>query len=103
MKISVISPSFNQADFVDRTIASVATQTYGNKQHIFVDANSTDGSVEKIRAAEKKYTHVRAIIEPDNGQSDAINKGFRNSDGDILAWLNTDDFYHDDSVFEKVV
>lgn len=102
MRISVVSPSFNQAGFIHRTIDSVAEQTYPDKQHVIVDGVSTDGSVDIIRKAARTHRHLTAIVEPDRGQSDAINKGFRQCDGDILGWLNTDDFYHDPGVFERV-
>ncbi len=103
MKISIVSPSFNQAQFISRTIESVAEQNYANKEHIIVDGMSVDGSVEIIRKAESTYDHVRAIIEADRGQADAINKGFRVCSGDIIAWINTDDFYNDPSVLQRVV
>lgn len=103
MRISVVSPSFNQISFIDRTIKSISDQNYSDKQHIIVDGNSTDGSAEVIRRSARELSHVEAIIESDNGQSDAINKGFKRSDGEILAWLNTDDFYFDSEVFGKVV
>ncbi|PQO22147.1 hypothetical protein C2I36_14515 [Rhodobacteraceae bacterium WD3A24] len=102
MRISVISPSFNQAKFIGRTISSVAKQNYAAKQHIIVDGGSTDGSVQLIEDAKSSHTHIETIIEPDRGQSDAINKGFRRADGEILAWLNTDDFYYDSAVLQKI-
>lgn len=102
MRISVVSPSFNQASFIDRTITSVAKQTHQDKQHIIVDGCSTDGSIDRIKLAAESYYHVEALIEPDRGQSDAINKGFQRASGDILCWLNTDDFFYDDHVLEKI-
>lgn len=103
MKISIVSPSFNQAAFIDATIASVAMQTYANKEHIICDGGSTDGSAERIRAAAAAHSHIRAVLEPDRGQADAINKGFRLATGEILAWINTDDKYADPEVFAAVV
>jgi glycosyltransferase involved in cell wall biosynthesis len=87
--ISVITPSLNQGDFIEDAILSVARQEYPNFEHIIVDGGSTD---QTSRIAER-YRHVRWISEPDEGQSDAINKGFRMAAGDLVAWLNGDDYY----------
>jgi glycosyltransferase involved in cell wall biosynthesis len=95
MKISVVSPSFNQAAFINETIRSVAAQDHPDKEHIIVDGMSTDGSIERIREAEFGNDHVSAIIESDRGQSDAINKGFAVATGEVLCWLNTDDHFSD--------
>ncbi len=88
-RISLVTPSFNQAEFLERTLRSVHEQDYPNLQHIVVDGGSTDGSIEII----ERYRHCIdiVIIEPDNGQSNAINKGFSHADGDVLGWLNSDD------------
>ncbi|MDH4316868.1 MAG: glycosyltransferase [Desulfobulbaceae bacterium] len=88
-KISIITPSFNQGAFIEDTILSVLLQGYPNTEHIIVDAGSTDGTLEVLG----KYEHslAKVISEPDNGQSDAINKGMRLATGDILTWLNSDD------------
>ena len=82
--------------------SKIASQSYGDKEHIIVDGGSTDGCADIIRKEEKRIPHLRAIIEPDRGQADAINKGFRAADGDILAWLNTDDKFYDSSVLQTV-
>ena len=95
MRISVVSPSFNQVAFIQRTLDSVAAQDHDDKEHIVVDGGSTDGSIEVIRAAQARNSDLKAIIEPDRGQADAINKGFAQSTGEVLAWLNTDDYYSD--------
>ena len=98
MRVSVISPSYNQAQFLPDNIASVASQTHGDVEHVIVDPGSTDGSTEIAAAA----PNVTLIAEPDRGQSDGICKGFARSTGDILVWLNSDDFYPTPDVLEVV-
>jgi len=90
-KVSIVTPSYNQAQFLERTILSVLNQNYPNLEYIIIDGGSTDGSVEII----KKYKKYLAywMSERDNGQADAINKGFIKSTGEILAWQNSDDTF----------
>jgi FkbM family methyltransferase len=99
LTISVISPSFNQAEFLEECLASVRDQSYPPIEHLVFDPGSTDGSRE--RAA--RFPHVTLIAEPDSGQSDALNKGFARARGDIVAWLNSDDCFADTAVFDRVV
>src|SRR6476659_2826563 len=88
-KISVITSSYNQGDFIGRTLDSVLAQNYPNLEHIVVDGMSNDQTPEILA----KYDHLRVIREPDSGQADAINKGFRAATGDILCFLNSDDTF----------
>lgn len=89
MKFSIVTPSYNSALFLNATIQSIKEQTYQDFEHIVIDGGSTDGTIELLH----QYPHLKWVSEPDNGQSDAINKGFRLATGDILAWQNADDLY----------
>lgn len=88
-KISIVTPSFNQGQFIEDAIQSVLNQGYENFEHIIIDACSTDNTINLL----KKYPHLIWVSEPDEGQSDAINKGFKMATGDIIGWLNADDMY----------
>jgi glycosyltransferase involved in cell wall biosynthesis len=90
-KITVVTPSFNQAPYLERTITSVLEQNYPNLEFFVFDAGSNDGSAEIIRRYANRLTHHE--IGPDRGQSDAINKGWRRASGEILCWLNSDDYF----------
>lgn len=88
-RISIVTPSFNQGRYIEETILSVLNQGYPDVEHIVVDAVSNDGTAEVLERYRPRL--ARVIIEKDNGQSDAINKGFRHATGTILTWLNADD------------
>jgi glycosyltransferase involved in cell wall biosynthesis len=88
-KISIVTPSYQQCRYLERTLESVHSQQYRNLEHIVIDGGSTDGSVEVIRNYESRLTFW--CSEKDKGQSDAINRGLRMATGDVLGWLNSDD------------
>jgi glycosyltransferase involved in cell wall biosynthesis len=102
-KISIVSSSYNQAKFLKACLSSVKEQNYPQMEHIVIDGGSTDGSVELLREFSSRpgWSHLRWISEPDRGQSDALNKGFRMATGNIIGWLNSDDLYLPGS-FQKI-
>lgn len=97
--MSIITPSYNQGQFIEATINSVLNQTYKNIEYIILDACSTDNTADVL----EKYRHKAAIIcEKDKGQSDAINKGFKMASGELVGWINSDDLLYPDCV-ERIV
>ncbi|MBI4566096.1 MAG: glycosyltransferase [Planctomycetes bacterium] len=90
-RITVVTPSFNQADYLEATIRSVLGQNYPDLEYFIIDGGSTDSSIDVIRRHERSVAFW--CSEPDQGQSDAIAKGFERASGEILCWLNSDDLF----------
>jgi glycosyltransferase involved in cell wall biosynthesis len=94
-RVSIVTPSLNQGRFLSDALESVRRQDYADVEHLVLDGNSTDDTVELLKSLDQKpeWKHVRWRSEADGGQSDALNQGFKLSSGDIVAWLNSDDRY----------
>lgn len=98
--VTIITPTYNQGQFIEATINSVLAQSYKNIEYIIIDAMSTDATAEILEKFSGKISQV--ISEPDEGQSDAIVKGFKMAKGDLVGWINSDDILYPDCV-EKIV
>lgn len=98
MKISILTPSYNSVKYIEQAIKSVLSQDYSEWEHIVIDGGSTDGTVEIL----KKYDHLKWLSEPDKGQSDAMNKAFELSNGELIIYLNVDDTI-EPCAFSKVI
>lgn len=96
-KISIVTPSYNQGQYIEETILSVIGQNYPNLEYIIIDGGSTDNSVEIIKKYEKHLAYW--VSEPDGGMYEAIQKGFAKSTGEIMAWINSDDMLHPKGLF----
>jgi glycosyltransferase involved in cell wall biosynthesis len=101
MKISIVTPSYNQGQFIARTLKSVAIQKSSDYEveHVVFDGGSTDNTVDVLRSFGDQ---IRWISKKDKGQTDAVNQGIKATDGEIIGWLNSDDVYYPDA-FETVV
>lgn len=98
IKLSIITPSYNHGKFIRQTIESVLKQDYPDYEHIIIDGGSTDNTIDIL----KEYPHLNWISERDTGAANAINKGISIASGEILAWLNSDDYY-ERNIFLKIV
>jgi glycosyltransferase involved in cell wall biosynthesis len=96
-KISIVTPNYNQVNFLEQTLLSVLNQHYPNLEYIIIDGGSTDGSVDIIKKYENQLAYW--VSEPDKGMYDAIKKGFDHATGEIMAWINSDDMYHHNAFF----
>ncbi len=102
MKISVITVCFNSSDFIEQTIESVLGQDYSDLEYIIVDGGSTDGTVDLIKSYAEKDPRIIWSSVPDQGISDAMNKGAAMATGNVIAHLNSDDYYVNDRVLRRV-
>lgn len=99
LKISVVTPSYNQGEFIGRTLASVASQSHAAHEHLVFDGGSTDTTLEVLRLA---GAGVQWVSRPDRGQADAVNQGLLAASGDVIGWINSDDIYYPDALARVV-
>ena len=99
MKVSIVTPSFNQGQFIERTLQSVASQSGVEIEHVVFDGGSTDNTVDILG----NFTpSVNWVSKKDRGQTDAVNQGIRATDGEIIGWLNSDDIYYPGAIAQVV-
>ena len=99
---TIITPTWNQAAYIEDTIKSVLEQRFEDFEYLIIDNCSDDGTEEIVRKYADKDPRITYIREPDNGQAEAINKGLRAAKGEVVCWINSDDYYFDDYVLENV-
>ncbi|WP_027796617.1 glycosyltransferase family 2 protein [Paraburkholderia acidipaludis] len=99
MKISIVTPSYNQGQFIERTLQSVAFQDGAEIEHVVFDGGSSDNTVDVLKAFAPA---VRWVSKKDKGQTDAVNQGIRATDGEIIGWLNSDDVYYPGAIARVV-
>lgn len=97
-KVTIVTPSYNQADFLEETIRSVLLQGYENLEYIIIDGGSTDNSIDIIRKYETWINYWTS--QPDNGQADAINQGFERATGEFIGWINSDDYLYSGAIIK---
>jgi glycosyltransferase involved in cell wall biosynthesis len=93
IRLTIITPVFNGNKYIEKCLKNVASQAFPEMEHLIMDGDSTDGTVEIIQKWMVKYPHIRLISEKDNGQSNAMNKGIKQAQGNIIGFLNVDDYY----------
>ena len=99
MKISIVTPTLNRADYLSECIESVVNQKYDAVEHVIVDGGSTDGTIELLRSMTAKYgDRIRWSSQPDRGISHAVNRGFQMATGDVIGWIGSDDKLADGSL-----
>jgi len=98
-KVSIVTPSFNQGQFIEETIKSIQRQNYPDVEHIIIDGGSKDDTLEKVKKFKDKIVWSS---EPDQGQADAVNKGINKATGEIIGWLNSDDVYIGNAITQAV-
>lgn len=97
-RITILTPSFNQGAYIEQNIWSVMNQNYADVEHLVIDGGSTDNTVETL----KRYPHLRWVSEKDGGQADALNKGLAMATGEIIGWINSDDYYEENILADVV-
>lgn len=100
MRISIVTPSFNQGEFIEETLRSVRSQGHSDVEHIVIDGGSTDDTLSILERHKSTLAYVQS--RPDGGQTDALIQGFARATGDVLAWLNSDDLYEPDTLADVV-
>ena len=98
--ISIITPVYNSSSFIESCILNVISQRCSEIEHLIIDGDSTDGTIEIIKKFASQYSHIHWISEKDKGQSDAMNKGILNAQGDFISFLNVDDYYSEGTINE---